>query len=192
MVFSPSAEGQGFTLEAEDTRVEVVLRGAAHPPGVDPGLVLRQRAAPWRRSAGPRPSTASPSTTGSPQPTVPVFVALWCARIVLLHAEGVLVDITSSKLHEADDVAEITELDFDIRDHVNLHAVEVIEGDTPLWVHSHGMEKFGARDLEIFHLGRAGPACRPRPSCTSCARTWPSGRGRRCARRWAPARARPS
>jgi hypothetical protein len=30
--------------------------------------------------------------------------------------------------------------------------VEVIEGEMPLWVHSHGMEKFGARDLEIFHL----------------------------------------
>ena len=61
--------------------------------------------------------------------------------------------MTAFKLHDAADVEEITELDFDIRDHVNLHAVEAIEGDTPLWVHSHGMEKFGARDVEMFHLG---------------------------------------
>ncbi len=61
--------------------------------------------------------------------------------------------VTAYKLHDVADVVEITELDFDIRDHVNLHAVAAIEGDTPLWVHSHGMEKFGTRDLEIFHLG---------------------------------------
>jgi hypothetical protein len=64
-----------------------------------------------------------------------------------------VLDLTAYKLHDAEDVVEITELDFDIRDHVNLHAVAAIEGDTPLWVHSHGMEKFGTRDLEIFHLG---------------------------------------
>ncbi|EAU65876.1 hypothetical protein STIAU_5177 [Stigmatella aurantiaca DW4/3-1] len=88
-----------------------------------------------------------------PQPTVPVFEALWCARTLMEHVPGVLADLTAYKLHDIADVVEITELDFDIRDHVNLHAVEAIEGDTPLWVHSHGMEKFGSRDLEIFHLG---------------------------------------
>lgn len=152
MQLSPAADGQGFSIEAEETRVEVFFESRSTPQEWTPDLfsgsqaaleALGQAQAFYRFSFEP----------GSAQPTVPVFVALMCARVVLMHAEGVLVDITSSKVHEADDVAEITELDFDIRDHVNLHAVEVTEGETPLWVHSHGMEKFGSRDLEIFHLG---------------------------------------
>lgn len=89
---------------------------------------------------------------GHPQPSVAVFEALWCARTLMDYLDGVLLDVTAFKLHDKTDVEEITELDFDIRDHVNLHAVAVEESDTPLWVHSHGMEKFGARDLEIFQL----------------------------------------
>lgn len=89
---------------------------------------------------------------GKPQPSVAVFEALWCARTLLDRLDGVLLDVTAFKLHDKNDVEEITELDFDIRDHVNLHAVAVEESATPLWVHSHGMEKFGARDLEIFQL----------------------------------------
>ena len=152
MTFLPSPDGKGFTVEAEGVRVEVVFEARPTPAewtpdlfsGSDTALDSLTRARSFYRFA---------FETGSPQPTVPVFVTLMCARILLLHMEGVLVDITSSKVHDSDDVGEITELDFDIRDHVNLHAVEVIEGETPLWVHSHGMEKFGARDLEIFHLG---------------------------------------
>ena len=152
MVFTPAPDGHGFTVEAEDSRVEVVFEQRPAPAewtpdmfsGSESALEALTRARAFYRFAFESSST---------QPTVPVFVALMCARIVLAHVEGVLVDITSSKVHESEDVAEITELDFDIRDHVNLHAVEVIEGETPLWVHSHGMEKFGARDLEIFHLG---------------------------------------
>lgn len=88
-----------------------------------------------------------------PQPSVAVFEALWCARTLMEEAgEGVLLDLTAYKLHDASDVEEITELDFDIRDHVNLHAVAVEEGESPLWVHSHGMEKFGVPDVEIFQL----------------------------------------
>ncbi|WPB73060.1 hypothetical protein KYC5002_28845 [Archangium violaceum] len=152
MGFTAAPDGHGFTVEAEESRVEVVLEQRPAPTewtpdmfsGSEPALEALTRARAFYRFA---------FETSSTQPTVPVFVALMCARIVLAHVEGVLVDITSSKVHESEDVAEITELDFDIRDHVNLHAVEVIEGETPLWVHSHGMEKFGARDLEIFHLG---------------------------------------
>jgi uncharacterized protein YegJ (DUF2314 family) len=152
MVFTPAPDGQGFTIEAEGSRVEAVFESRPTPAewtpdlfsGSDTALESLARARAFYRFA---------FDTGSAQPTVPVFVALMCARILLTHVDGVLVDITSSKVHDSEDVAEITELDFDIRDHVNLHAVEVIEGDTPLWVHSHGMEKFGARDLEIFHLG---------------------------------------
>lgn len=90
---------------------------------------------------------------GRPQPSVAVFEALWCARTLMEHVgEGVLLDLTAYKLHDAADVEEITELDFDIRDHVNLHAIAVEESSAPLWVHSHGMEKFGAPDLEVFQL----------------------------------------
>jgi uncharacterized protein YegJ (DUF2314 family) len=152
MSFTPASDGQGFTIEAEGSKIEVVFESRPTPEewtadlfsGSEPALEALARARSFYRFA---------FEPGSPQPTVPVFVALMCARIVLLHSEGVMVDITSSKVHEPDDVGELTELDFDIRDHLNLHAVEVIEGETPLWVHTHGMEKFGARDLEIFHLG---------------------------------------
>ena len=90
---------------------------------------------------------------GRPQPSVAVFEALWCARTLMEQAgEGVLLDLTAFKLHDAADVEEITELDFDIRDHVNLHAIAVEESTTPLWVHSHGMDKFGVPDLEVFQL----------------------------------------
>ncbi len=88
-----------------------------------------------------------------PQASVAVFEALWCARALMEHVEGVLLDVTSYKLHEPSDVEEITELDFDIRDHIDLHAIAVAEGESPLWVHTHGMEKFGARDVEVFQLG---------------------------------------
>jgi hypothetical protein len=86
------------------------------------------------------------------QPAVGVFEALWCARALLERREGVLLDASAFKIHEQGDVREITELEFDIRDHVNLHALEAAPGDAPLWVHSHGMAKFGQRDVEIFHL----------------------------------------
>ncbi|HEX8439428.1 DUF2314 domain-containing protein [Archangium sp.] len=152
MTFTPASDGHGFTIEAEGSKLEVVFESRPTPQewtsdlfsGSEPALEGLARARSFYRFA---------FEPGSSQPTVPVFVALMCARIVLLHSEGVMVDITSSKVHEPDDVGELTELDFDIRDHLNLHAVEVIEGETPLWVHTHGMEKFGARDLEIFHLG---------------------------------------
>ncbi len=89
---------------------------------------------------------------GKPQPSIAVFEALWCARTLMEHTEAVLVDVTAFMLHDLEDLAEITELEFDIRDHINLHAVEVTQGATPLWVHSHGMEKVGLRDVEAFHL----------------------------------------
>ncbi len=89
---------------------------------------------------------------GKPHGSVAVFEALWCARTLMEHVLGVVLDVTAFKLHDASDIEEITELEFDIRDHVNLHAVQVAEGESPMWVHSHGMEKFGTRDLEVFQL----------------------------------------
>lgn len=144
-------DGRQFTLQAEDSRVQVHFEPRALPEGWQAGLfsgseqalaLLGRAQAFYRLAINP----------GPPQPTLAIFEALWCARLLLEAAGGVLVDLSSFRVHGAEDVAEMTELDFDIRDHVSLHAVEVIEGDTPLWVHSHGMEKFGARDLEIFHL----------------------------------------
>lgn len=87
-----------------------------------------------------------------PQPSVAVFEALWCVRSLIEEVGGVLVDLTALKVHEPDDVLAITELEFDIRDHMTLHATEATEGKNSLWVHSHGMEKFGVRDVEVFNL----------------------------------------
>ncbi len=150
--FVPAADGHGFLAEVDEHKVEVVFESRPTPQewtadlfsGSEPTLEsLAQARSFYRLAFEPDPD----------QPTGPVFTALMVARIILALGPGVLVDITSSKVHAAEDVADLTQLDFDIRDHLNLHAVEVIEGDTPLWVHTHGMEKFGSRDLEIFHLG---------------------------------------
>src|SRR5262249_59765942 len=86
---------------------------------------------------------------------VGVWEEVWAARGLVERREGVLVDASAFKLHEHDDIREITELEYDIRDHVSLHALEASPGDAPLWVHSHGMAKFGQRDVEIFHLTEA-------------------------------------
>ncbi|WP_225413478.1 DUF2314 domain-containing protein [Stigmatella hybrida] len=151
--FVPEAEGGGFSIHAEGTRVEVRFDTGTFPGGLRKDLLTGSEESRQMlgRAQGFYRIAVEPGT--GPQPTVPVFEALWCARTLMEHAPGVLADLTAHKLHDVADVVEITELDFDIRDHVNLHAVEAIEGDTPLWVHSHGMEKFGSRDLEIFHLG---------------------------------------
>lgn len=142
----------GFTLLSEGSKVEVSFEEREAPMGWTPELITgsEQAHALLRRARGFYRFRISAGQ--QPQPSVGVFEALWCARALMEGVGGVLLDVTAFKLHDSDDVEEITELDFDIRDHVNLHAVEVIEGDTPLWVHSHGMEKFGQRDIEVFHL----------------------------------------
>lgn len=91
---------------------------------------------------------------GKPQASVAVFETLWCVRTVLERVSGVVIDVTSFKVHMPEDVEEITELDFDIRDHLTLHAVEmtVDEGKKSTWVHSHGMSKFHVGDVEVFNL----------------------------------------
>jgi hypothetical protein len=60
-------------------------------------------------------------------------------------------------MHSMNDVEEITELDFDIRDHVTIHAMPmhggvVEEGTTAMWVHTHGLAKFGTLDVEAFNI----------------------------------------
>lgn len=149
--FEPVEAGWGFTLKAEGSEVQIRFEALEASlgwtpellTGTDPARDLLNAARGFYRIA---------FEPGQPQPSVAVFEALWAARLLMEHVEGVLLDVTSFKLHEPSDVVEITELEFDIRDHVTLHAVEAPEGAGPLWVHSHGMEKFGTRNVEVFRL----------------------------------------
>lgn len=142
-----------FSVRAQETRVDVRFEAASPEQKweLDQLTASDESLEALRRTRGLYWISFEP---GKPQPSVGVFEALWCARNLMEHVPGVLIDLTSFKVHDPDDVTEITELEFDIRDHVNLHAVEAAHGgETPLWVHSHGMEKFGIRDVEAFHLG---------------------------------------
>ncbi len=149
---TPLPGEHGFTLRSGEASVEVRFDTLEGPLGWTPDFLsgsddsqdlLKNARGFYRISFEP----------GRPQPSVAVFEALWCARSIMEQVEAsALLDVTAFKLHDAEDVREITELEFDIRDHVNLHAVQVAEGNTPLWVHSHGMEKFGIRDVEVFQL----------------------------------------
>ncbi len=146
-------EGEhGFTLRAGESAVEVRFETLAGPLGWTPDFLTGSDESQELLKTA-RGFYRISYELGRPQPSVAVFEALWCARTIMeLLGDGALLDVTAFKLHDAEDVREITELEFDIRDHVNLHAVQVAEGNTPLWVHSHGMEKFGTRDLEVFQL----------------------------------------
>ena len=148
---APLEDGRGFSVTADGQVVEIRHERTAGELHLPPKLVtgteaakqaLREARSVYRLSVQP----------GGGQPSIPVFEALWCARALMSVVTGVLLDVSAYKLHEPADVEEITELEFDVRDHVTLHAVEVAEGD--VWVHSHGMDKFGARDLEAFHLSQ--------------------------------------
>jgi len=144
-----------FRLRSAEAEIAVRFEALESPLGWTPELLTGSESAHARlRQARGLYRVAFETPTGS-QPTVGVFEALWCVRALLEKREGVLLDASAFKLHEEEDVREITELDFDIRDHVNLHALEAAPGDAPLWVHSHGMTKFGQRDVEIFHLAEA-------------------------------------
>ena len=141
-----------FRLRSAEAEIAVRFEALESPLGWTPELLTGSESAHARlRQARGLYRVAFETPAGS-QPTVGVFEALWCVRGLLEKREGVLLDASAFKLHEEADVREITELDFDIRDHVNLHALEAAPGDAPLWVHSHGMAKFGQRDVEIFHL----------------------------------------
>ncbi len=90
---------------------------------------------------------------GQPESSVAVFEALWTVRTLLEMIEGVVVDSTAFKIHGPQDIEEITELDFDIRDHVTIHSVQT--SDTSYWLHSHGLAKFAQLDVEVFHIPKA-------------------------------------
>lgn len=150
--FITGEEGIYFSVVSGDTRVDVRFRPGAPVLTLPKDLITGSEQA-RKALKKAKSSYAFSFEAAKPQPSVAVFEALWCARSIMEQVGSVLLDLTSYKLHEVDDVVEITELEFDVRDHVNLHAVEATEGSTPLWVHSHGLEKFGVRDVEAFHLG---------------------------------------
>jgi hypothetical protein len=93
---------------------------------------------------------------GKPQSTIAVFESLWTVRAILEVVDGVVLDATSFKVHSQHDIEEITELDFDIRDHIAIHSmpIERAEEDGPkkYWVHTHGMIKFSSPDAEMFQV----------------------------------------
>jgi hypothetical protein len=152
--FEPGGEGWSFDLYSTEAHVRVRFESLKAALGLTPEILSGSPQARelLSQAHGFYRFDVEHSTT---QPSVAVFEALWAARALMERVPGVLLDITAFKLHEPQDVAEITELEFDIRDHVNLHAVQATQTDSPLWVHSHGMEKFGARNVEMFGLAEA-------------------------------------
>jgi hypothetical protein len=144
------AAAERFTVRSDQTQVVVRFQSRLEPLGWTPELLtgtpelreaLRRARGFYRIGFEPNPASSS----------VAVFEALWTVRMLLELEEGVAVDASAFKLHSSQDVEEITELDFDIRDHVTIHAVEL--GDrSKLWVHSHGLGKFGSPDVEMFNI----------------------------------------
>ncbi len=145
-------DGCLFSVRADETRVDVRFDVRTEGLGWTPDLLTGTQEAHQllKDSKGFYRVAFDP---GKPQGSIAVFEALWCIRSLLENVNGVVVDVTAFKIHTAEDVEEITELDFDIRDHITLHAVEAgTTTPTPMWVHSHGMGKFGLLDVEIFCL----------------------------------------
>jgi len=144
-------DGALFSVRAEESRVDVRFDARLSPLGWTPELLtgtpelreqLEQATGFYRVSFEP----------GKPQASVAAFEALWAVRTLMELVEGVAIDTTSYKLHSPMDVEEITELDFDIRDHITVHAEAIGEGERNMWVHTHGMSKFASSDVEMFHL----------------------------------------
>jgi hypothetical protein len=146
-----------WLVTAGEVKIEIQFDARTEPIGWSPELVTGPSELK-RTLEKARGFYSFQFQPGSPQPSVAVFEALWTIRALLELTEGVVLDVTSFKLHNQHDIAEITELDFDIRDHVTLHSLEMGTGGgvdregAKLWVHSHGMSKFGAPDAEIFQL----------------------------------------
>ncbi|MBL8952010.1 MAG: DUF2314 domain-containing protein [Myxococcaceae bacterium] len=147
-------DGCLFSVSAESTRIDVRFESRKEDLGWSPDL-LSGTPPSHEALQGSRGFYRFSFEPGKPHSTVAVFEALWCVRTLLEIVEGVVIDITAFKLHTQEDVEELTELEFDIRDHISLHAVEASQTDAPLWIHSHGMAKFGIWDVEVFNLGEA-------------------------------------
>lgn len=143
-------EGVLFSVRAESSRVDVTFESRLAPLGWTPELLtgtpeLREK---LREARGFYRISFEP---GQPQPSVAVFEALWTVRLLIELVQGVAIDVTAFKLHSPQDIEEITELDFDIRDHVTIHAMELGEGGK-MWVHTHGLSKFRCPEVEMFAI----------------------------------------
>lgn len=141
-----------FSVRSGPSRVDVRFEARLQPLGWTPELLtgtpgLREQ---LEKARGFYRVSYAP---GNPQPSVAAFEALWTVRTLLELVEGVAIDTLAFKLHSATDVEEITELDFDIRDHITVHAQPLGDGEGKLWVHTHGMAKFAAPDVEMFNIG---------------------------------------
>ncbi len=143
-----------FSVRSEQSRVDVRFDTLLKPLGWTPDLLTGPPELRARLEAA-RGFYRVSFEPGVPQPSVAAFEALWTVRTLLELCEGVAVDLTSFKLHSGLDVEEITELDFDIRDHLTVHAQVLSESDPLLWVHTHGLAKFAAPDVEMFRIAEA-------------------------------------
>lgn len=144
-------EGALFSVRADASRVDVKFETRLTPLGWTPDLLTGtpELRAMLEKATGFYRVSFEP---GKPQASVAAFEALWTVRTLLELVEGVCVDVTSYKLHSPMDVEEITELDFDIRDHITVHAEQLGTGERNTWVHTHGMAKFASSDVEMFHI----------------------------------------
>lgn len=144
-------EGLLFAVAAGAARVEVSFDGRLTPLGWTPELLtgtdeLREA---LRSARGFYRVAFEP---GAPKGTVAVFEALWTVRTLLAVTDGVAVDTTAFKLHSPQDVDEIIELDFDIRDHLTIHQQALGDDEGSLWLHTHGLVKFGSLEVEMFNI----------------------------------------
>ncbi len=147
-------EGCLFSVRADASRVDVKFEPRLTPLGWAPDLLtgtaeLRER---LQNGRGFYRISFEP---GMPQPSVAAFEALWTVRTLLeLSPDGVAIDVSAFKIHSPMDVEEITELDFDIRDHITVHAQVLGDSERGTWVHTHGMAKFASPDVEMFHIAQ--------------------------------------
>lgn len=144
-------EGNLFSVRAEESRVDVSFETRDSPLGWTPELLVGSPEL-RRMLETARGFYRIRYVPGKPQQTVAVFEALWTVRGLMELVDSVCVDVTAFRLHSPQDVEEITELDFDIRDHVTIHAMPMAEGSTAMWVHTHGLTKFGTQDVEVFNI----------------------------------------
>lgn len=140
-----------FSVRAEESRVDVVFEVRDSPLGWSPELLIGTPEL-RRTLESARGFYRVRYVPGKPQHTVAVFEALWTVRGLMELIDAVCVDVTAFRMHSPQDVEEITELDFDIRDHVTIHAMPVAEGSQVMWVHTHGLTKFGTQDVELFNI----------------------------------------
>lgn len=154
VAFTGGDDGWSFRMMSAEGPIDVRFEARTEALGETPDLLTGSPAAlAVLRSA--KGFYRIGFETEKAQPPLIIVEALVIARLLLERSEGALLDVSAFKVHGGQDVEEIVDLDFDIRDHLNIHVQQLDDGPTPLWVHTHGMEKFGARDVEFFHLAEA-------------------------------------